>query len=117
MASRFIFSAPTKKSSAIYPKGVGHLANSHPTFYGFHCTNPNIEGRVPSMAHDQKEPDALAARQPQTLQFFCDGPYGEIKPLSLRGVAVGITQLATYEAMYGVGGRPGITGLRYNHET
>lgn len=43
--------------------------------------------------------------------------YGEIKPLSLSGVAAGITQLAAYEVMFGVNGYPGLTGLRFNHET
>ena len=43
--------------------------------------------------------------------------YGEIKPLSLSGVAAGIVQMAAYEVMYGVNGNPGITGLRFNHET
>lgn len=43
--------------------------------------------------------------------------YGEIKPLSLSGVAAGIAQMAAYEVMYGVNGSPGLTGLTFNHET
>ena len=43
--------------------------------------------------------------------------YGEIKPLSISGVAAGVFQMAAYELEFGVNGFAGRTGLRFEHET
>src|SRR5579859_4370225 len=45
---------PSKKCRSINTKRVCNLADSQAPFDSLHCSNTNIKGRVPSLAHDHK---------------------------------------------------------------
>jgi hypothetical protein len=73
-AIRLIVSDPPKQRRPINIKCGRNLANSQAPFHSFHCANPNLKGRVPSLAHDQERTTIRSCPSRSMLQIYCDEP-------------------------------------------
>src|SRR5438552_8595296 len=66
---------PTKKCSTIHTVRFRNLTHRLPALNRQHGRRPNVERRVPSLAHAQVRSDSAILGQGHMLQFLCGEPY------------------------------------------